>query len=520
MKAHVGAFLLGLIFLPLVAGSLIGQDDPAATELLFVSGAHVERWSLQIRIDDVSPATVRLRTLQSLVKLFDTNGDQQLSPAESHCLPSRFCWRQLAAGRLFAATQTPPASADLNENGLLSSEELAAYYDQDNKAGVVVALGVTPATVQLNDALLSAIGVADGRPLNHQDWRTAVTQLMTRDANGDELIGAGELLDGVKYPGIQATSLVAANQFQADRPLIVLPPNAREHQWAAQLLNHLDHDHNESLDASEFIPTTGQFSNLDRNRDETIDVDELRQWHNFPAAHKVDIELTTESNGAGAFQVGDEEKGVSQALRFQSASQSNFFFVSQSDNAAWLKQIDELVDQFIELAKNTNGQIPEGALNRTELLEFTELMDADRNHLVSIEEAQRWRNWARAARTQRCVISVIDLEQSFFAMLDAGHDGSLSSTELADGWRKINATKMIREGRFTLSNMPRQWRVFVGNSIPNQLLAPTLQVGPVWFQAMDRNADGQVSHGEFLGSAAEFRKRDHNQDGRLSLDEL
>jgi Ca2+-binding EF-hand superfamily protein len=43
--------------------------------------------------------------------------------------------------------------------------------------------------------------------------------------------------------------------------------------------------------------------------------------------------------------------------------------------------------------------------------------------------------------------------------------------------------------------------------------------GPIWFQKMDRNHDGEVSLREFLGPISVFRRLDTNGDGRLDLHE-
>ena len=43
--------------------------------------------------------------------------------------------------------------------------------------------------------------------------------------------------------------------------------------------------------------------------------------------------------------------------------------------------------------------------------------------------------------------------------------------------------------------------------------------GPAWFTKMDRNGDGDVSRGEFLGSKDDFDKLDANKDGLIGLDE-
>ena len=39
--------------------------------------------------------------------------------------------------------------------------------------------------------------------------------------------------------------------------------------------------------------------------------------------------------------------------------------------------------------------------------------------------------------------------------------------------------------------------------------------GPVWFQKMDTNGDGDVSNREFLGSAEQFAKLDGDNDGLI-----
>ncbi len=53
----------------------------------------------------------------------------------------------------------------------------------------------------------------------------------------------------------------------------------------------------------------------------------------------------------------------------------------------------------------------------------------------------------------------------------------------------------------------------------NQNRVPVPQKGPVWFRKMDRNADGDVSRAEFLGTKAEFDAIDTDHDGLISLEE-
>ena len=48
---------------------------------------------------------------------------------------------------------------------------------------------------------------------------------------------------------------------------------------------------------------------------------------------------------------------------------------------------------------------------------------------------------------------------------------------------------------------------------------PVSPRGPAWFQKMDRNGDGYVSHREFLGPLENLRLLDRDGDGLLSPDE-
>ena len=45
------------------------------------------------------------------------------------------------------------------------------------------------------------------------------------------------------------------------------------------------------------------------------------------------------------------------------------------------------------------------------------------------------------------------------------------------------------------------------------------QAGPLWFQRMDRNRDGDVSRREFLGTDEDFRKIDTDGDGLIDMKE-
>ena len=127
-----------------------------------------------------------------------------------------------------------------------------------------------------------------------------------------------------------------------------------------------------------------------------------------------------------------------------------------------------------------------------------------------------------------------DLTPTLFQLLDENRDGRLGVRELRTSWDRLIAlepgdadvvTKAAIQPSVSL-RLTRGMDRYNINQVafdvrlqnPNQA-APAPQKGPAWFRKMDRNADGDVSRTEYLGTRAEFDSIDADRDDLISLDE-
>ena len=156
----------------------------------------------------------------------------------------------------------------------------------------------------------------------------------------------------------------------------------------------------------------------------------------------------------------------------------------------------------------------------------------DRNHddkLVSGEMTAALEALDELARGH-ALLEVEDRGGSLFGSLDASGEGRLGLRELRtagrrlasfdrDGDRRVVASEIPRRFEWTFSQGPMT-ALFRNRALNNpnvRMPGPAVSTakGPLWFQKMDRNNDGDLSPREFLGPLAEFRRLDADGDGLI-----
>ncbi|HSQ54298.1 MAG TPA: hypothetical protein VLM40_01025, partial [Gemmata sp.] len=111
-------------------------------------------------------------------------------------------------------------------------------------------------------------------------------------------------------------------------------------------------------------------------------------------------------------------------------------------------------------------------------------------------------------------------------------DGRLGVRELRTAWERLIVLEPDKTDVVTRDAILPAISLRLSRSIDRFTLTqaqyadqdPNQQVripkkGPLWFRKMDRNADGDVSRSEFLGTRAEFDAIDTDHDALISLEE-
>jgi Ca2+-binding EF-hand superfamily protein len=128
-------------------------------------------------------------------------------------------------------------------------------------------------------------------------------------------------------------------------------------------------------------------------------------------------------------------------------------------------------------------------------------------------------------------LEVEEAGRGLFGLFDANGDGRLSLREIRALPTLVERFGKNRDGGISPNETPRRFQLTFSHAItgavgplqaPVRMAsqgAPQPAIGPLWFQKMDRNRDGDVSRREFLGTEEDFRRLDLDGDGLIDVHE-
>jgi Ca2+-binding EF-hand superfamily protein len=156
----------------------------------------------------------------------------------------------------------------------------------------------------------------------------------------------------------------------------------------------------------------------------------------------------------------------------------------------------------------------------------------EKEMLAYLERMERLR---KLAATSCATLTVTDAGKGLFDRIDLDGDGRLSVRELRQMGKLLDRLDRDGDGKLSRDEVPRHYRgsfelgpagsgssnvLFFVNKMGTAPPEPERPArGPLWFQKMDRNGDGDVSRKEFLGTEAQFKAIDTDGDGLISVEE-
>jgi Ca2+-binding EF-hand superfamily protein len=161
--------------------------------------------------------------------------------------------------------------------------------------------------------------------------------------------------------------------------------------------------------------------------------------------------------------------------------------------------------------------------------------EADRNGdgKLTLEELKTFFEAITGGPNSQTYVTIVDQGRSLFSLIDTNHDNRLSQREVLNFAKNFSKFDKNGDGSIERSELPRQFRMSVSQGPSNgrfgvqivnfggrgNQVIRSVGKGPIWFQKMDRNKDGDVSRREFLGSPEEFKEIDEDGDGLISAEE-
>jgi Ca2+-binding EF-hand superfamily protein len=179
----------------------------------------------------------------------------------------------------------------------------------------------------------------------------------------------------------------------------------------------------------------------------------------------------------------------------------------------------EVHTEFIPSIVPTKEPISRKARPRGEDSQAWLIEIADRNGDNKLDENETtiWLNLQKQIITGQVFIGVY-YKGGLFELLDTNHDGALSIRELKNGWQRLKETNTLADGKLDPNKLPQVLLCVISLGSAKSITIDPLK-GPSWFQAMDRNRDGDVSRREFTGPKEIFDKIDTNKDDLIDAEE-
>jgi Ca2+-binding EF-hand superfamily protein len=482
---------------------------------------------LNVSLGGISLAQSRRDYVAKMMTALDTDKDGKLTRTEADRSP------------ILRTKQRPGAREFLDS---LRAQTVLTPRDLTQKINAIGGEFVAPRdemTSGKNDVeVFKLLDTNSNGMLDAAEIAAATELIMSKDEDGDQCVAFQEFIPPPQPVDPMQAALIAANPpIPTLAGVSKLIRKANDVTLGSRLVKLYDKNRDFALDQTELGWTSERISALDGDGNGKLDGQELARWPSGIPDVDMSVELRSAETSGGLIGVAG-----SLVKRLDDASRPDYAKVSFAGAVVTFshRNLDPITSS-IETAMrqfNTMDADANGYLSRDEVAErirfqreLFDLMDTDGDNKVFADEMKEYVRARAEPKASTCNMNLYDTGNGFFMALDTNADGRVSEREKRNAAAALAA--LDRDGKPGISQTEpvRHFHIeFVRGNLPlfgpsEQLLATTpafqqrTPTGPIWFQRMDRNNDGDLVWNEFFGHIELFHELDIDHDELLDPQE-